>query len=66
MRGVQLHYPKYREHEVKALWEWLKYSGRRLQVVGIMGPLPGKQEAVDLEPQGDLGWLRQSVAFIVL
>ena len=38
---------------MKALWEWLKYSGRRLQVIGILGPLPGKQEAVDLDPRGD-------------
>lgn len=34
-----VNYPAYREHEVKALWEWLSRSRRSLEVIGISGPL---------------------------
>jgi hypothetical protein len=37
---VQLvNYPAYRDHEVKAMWEWLRRTGRKLEVIGMMGPL---------------------------
>jgi len=61
-----LHYPDYRQHEVKALWEWLHASHRRLQVVGVYGPLPGSPHAVDLDPKSDMGYYRQSVTFVAL
>lgn len=28
-----------RDHEVKAMWEWLQRTGRKLEVIGMMGPL---------------------------
>ena len=34
-----VNYPAYRDHEVKAMWEWLRRTGRKLEVIGIMGPL---------------------------
>lgn len=61
-----LAYPTYREHEVLALWQWLHASQRRLQIIGIFGPLSGRADAVDLNPARDLGYFRQSVAFVVL
>jgi hypothetical protein len=39
-RAAQLvNYPAYRDHEVKAMWEWLRRTGRKLEVIGMMGPL---------------------------
>lgn len=39
-RATQLvNYPAYRDHEVKAMWEWLRRTGRKLEVIGMMGPL---------------------------
>lgn len=34
-----VNYPAYRDHEVKAMWEWLRRTGRKLEVIGMMGPL---------------------------
>ena len=65
-----LHYPEYKEHEVKALWEFLESTGRKVEVVGVMGPIsPQKpREAVDLgvTVHSQTSWEYQSVAFIVL
>ncbi len=61
-----VNYPDWRHHEVLALWEWLGRSGRQLEVIGMLGPLAGRADAVELYPQGDLGGFRQSTAFIVL
>jgi hypothetical protein len=33
---------------------------------GIFGPLTTRMDAVDLNPKRDLGYFRQSVAFVVL
>jgi hypothetical protein len=71
-----------RDHELKALWEWLQATQRRVAVLGIFGPLSrnasgntlphsipemsGRLDSVELNPQRDLGWYRQSAAFVVL
>lgn len=66
-----LHYAEYKQHEVKALWEYLQSSGRQVSVVGVMGPMSPHHdaEAVDLsgyEAHQQESWMYQSVAFIVL
>ncbi|KAL3148609.1 hypothetical protein ABBQ38_014037 [Trebouxia sp. C0009 RCD-2024] len=66
-----VNYPDYREHEIRALWEWLQASKRELEVIGVKGPLPpvdgmNKTHAMEINPPFDLGWHHQSVAFIVL
>jgi len=65
-----LHYPEYREHEVKALWEFLESTGRKVEVVGVMGPVSPEKptEAVDLDlnTHTQMSWPYQSVAFVVL
>jgi hypothetical protein len=58
-------YPEFASHEVKALWEYLRFSGKKLQVLGKMGPVPSSEESVALKPD-DLHWALQSAAFIVL
>ena len=65
-RAAQLvNYPDYRNHEMKALFEWLGRTGRELEVFCIRGPLDGKDYAVELAPPHDLGGFQQSVGFIV-
>ena len=65
--AVQLvNYPEYRNHEMKALFEWLGRTGRQLEVFCIRGPLDGKDYAVELTPTRDLGGLWQSVGFVVV
>lgn len=66
-----VNYPDYRDHEIKALWEWLDSTGRKLEVIGVKGPLPPQMDieqtiAMEINPPHDLGWFHQSVAFIVL
>ena len=61
-----VNYPDYRQHEMRALWEWLGLSGRTLEVIGIFGPLAERVDAVELYPKADLGGFKQSAAFIVL
>lgn len=61
-----INYPGYREHEILALWEWLETTGRKLEVIGVKGPLQDQTYAMDLNPPRDMGWHHQSVAFIVL
>ena len=46
---VQINYANFREHEIKAFWEWLESSGAKVLPLGIKGPLPGKTFAVDLD-----------------
>jgi hypothetical protein len=70
-----------RDHELKALWEWLQATQRKVAILGIMGPLSrsvpgivpesipemaGRADGVELHPQRDLGWYRQSAAFVAL
>ncbi|DBA92614.1 TPA: hypothetical protein ACH3X1_002833 [Trebouxia sp. C0004] len=60
-----------RDHEIQALWEWLDSTGRKLEVIGMKGPLPPQNDieqiiAMKINPPQDLGWHHQSVAFIVL
>ena len=61
-----VNYPDYRQHEIKALWEWLGRSRRTLEVIGIFGPLSDRVDAVELYPLADLGGVKQSAAFIAL
>lgn len=66
-----INYPEYREHEIKALWEWLQATDRKIEVIGVKGPLPPQFDipqtiAMDINPFQDLGWHHQSVAFVVL
>jgi hypothetical protein len=44
-----INYPNFRDHEVKALWEWSLSSGRRVKPIAVMAPFQGEQ-AVDLDP----------------
>jgi hypothetical protein len=45
-----INYPNYRDHEVKALWEWLSATGLHLRVIGV---LPANdQEAMILNMKG--------------
>ena len=65
-----VNYPGWREHEAKALWEFLGATGQRVAVVGVKGPLGGRgpmrNEAVDPEPEKDVHWSQQSAAFVLL
>lgn len=51
-----INYPAYREHEARALWEWLVASGRRLRVIGALGRRyhegvhAPEDEAMELDP----------------
>lgn len=58
--------PHRRDHEAKALFEWLKSSQHKLQILGMLGPLPGRTTAVDLDIKKDLGFQYQSAAFRVV
>ena len=33
-----VNYPDYRDHEIKALWEWLDSTGRKLEVSYVILP----------------------------
>lgn len=33
-----INYPDYRDHEIKALWEWLDSTGRKVEVSYVMVP----------------------------
>lgn len=56
-----------RGHELKALWEWLGASKRKLQVIGMLGPLANDaSHSIDLNPTEDRGWMNQSVAFVIM
>jgi hypothetical protein len=53
-------YPAYRQHEVKALWEWLQHSGRKVRPIGIYddriqtGKVGGVAEGMVMDPVGTL------------
>ena len=42
-------YAAYRDHEAKALWEWLNATQRRVEIIGILGPLPGASNCCSFE-----------------
>lgn len=46
---LQVNYAKFREHEIKAFWEYLQATGTKVVPYGIAGPLPGSTMAVDLD-----------------
>ena len=33
-----INYPDYRDHEIKALWEWLDSTGRKVEVSNVNAP----------------------------
>ena len=61
---LQINYQYFKDHEMKALWEWLQSSGSKLLPIGVKGPLPGKAYAVELDTgslAGDAAdWKQQS------
>jgi hypothetical protein len=65
-----INYAAYKEHEVKALWEWLASTGLHVRVIGVKGPLPGAAgaggAAMELEPTTRHPHHQQSVAFVVV
>jgi len=65
-----VNYAAYKEHEVKALWEWLASTGLHVRVIGVKGPLPGAAgaggAAMELEPSTRHPHHQQSVAFVVV
>ena len=65
-----INYAAYRDHEAKALWEWLASTGLHVRVVGVKGPLPGAAgaggSAMELEPSTRHPHHQQSVAFLVV
>ena len=55
----------YKQHELKALWEFVVSSGAKLLPIGAMGPLPGTDVAMQLDwSSGDkaAGHFHQSAA----
>lgn len=65
-----VNYQYFKDHEIKALWEWVSASGVKLLPIGIKGPLPGKGHAVevDLNEMASSSWDpwdQQSAAFVV-
>eukprot|EP00884_Botryococcus_braunii_P009238 jgi/Botrbrau1/18315/Bobra.0179s0043.1 len=63
-----INYKGYRNHEMKALWEWLAVTGLHVHALAVMAPSKpiANGEAMVLNPPDDLGWLSQSVAFLVV
>ena len=61
---LQINYQYFKDHEIKALWEWLQSSGSKLLPIGVYGPLPGKAYAVELDTDSLAGdaahWKQQS------
>lgn len=53
----------FKEHEIKAFFEYLEYSGTKVLPIGIWGPLPDRTDAVDLV--GSQHMWRQSAAFVI-
>lgn len=47
-----VNYPAYRDHEVKALWEWVASTGLHLRVIGAKGPLPVEEEEAEKKEEG--------------
>ena len=49
------------------MWEWLSATGFKLATIGMLGPLPGQVEAMQLfVPQGAAAWEHQSAAFVIV
>jgi hypothetical protein len=62
-----INYPRFAEHEVKALWEWLVSSGLRVRVIGGFGPLEGVSHTMDMAPVVEHGKLPyMNVALLVV
>jgi hypothetical protein len=61
-----INYPRYAEHEIKALWEWLASSGMRVRVIGGFGPLKGASHTMDMTPVVEHGSPYMSVALLVV
>lgn len=64
-----VNYQYFKDHELKAMWEWVTATGTKLLPIGMLGPLPNKQHAVELDwagtSDGAADWHRQSAAFVI-
>ena len=56
----------YKEHEIKAFWEYLTETGTKVAPLGMFGPLPDSNEAVRLEWDGKAAHISQSAAFVIV
>lgn len=62
-----VNYKLYREHEVKAFWEWLQVSGAKVATIGVKGPIDGYGFGMELEVSvKEHPWWAQSAAFLVV
>ena len=56
----------YKEHEVKAFWDFLQETDSKVVPLGIYGPLKESKEAIDLEWSGEPApHASQSAAFVI-
>ena len=60
-----VNYKLYREHEIKAFFEWLQVSGAKVAPIGMQGPIQGRLEAMDLDMAVNSHW-SQAAAFVVV
>lgn len=60
----------FRNHEIKAMWEWVQASGVKLYPLGIFGPIGGTNHSVELDWSNDEVGLShqqaQAAAFVVV
>lgn len=62
-----VNYKLYKEHEVKAFWEWLNATKAKVATIGMKGPIQGQAHAMDIDlavrehPQH-----QQGAAFVVV
>ena len=62
-----INYKLYREHEVKAFWEWLLVCGAKVAPIGVEGPIANTQIAMELDVSvKEHHWAVQSAAFLVV
>ena len=62
-----VNYKLYREHEVKAFWEWLQVSGAKVATIGVKGPIEGRTYGMDIDiAVKEHHWSVQSAAFLVV
>ncbi len=47
-----INYPDYRDHEIKALWEWLDSTGRKVEVSYVIFPSELRNPASSQSPVG--------------
>lgn len=62
-----VNYQYYKNHELKAFWEFTVASGAQLLPIGMLGPLPGTDMAMQLDwsKGGAANHFHQSAAFVI-